>query len=94
VLLAGFFGGGDPGLTLQFQLWLDMIGAHRRAHVKPLLHSGLTPAILTRLSTPQIEQMVERFFSMMNWEGYKRQVELDLRIDIRERRDMSIGRFL
>jgi 3-oxoadipate enol-lactonase len=83
VLLTGFLWGEDPGLKLQFDLWLDMIRTNHRACMKLLLHSGLTPAFLTGLGTTQIEQMVEKFTSNMNWRGYERQVELDLTIDIR-----------
>jgi 3-oxoadipate enol-lactonase len=83
VLLTGFLWGGDPGLKLQFDLWLDVIRTNHQAYIKLLLHSGLTPAFLTSLGTPQIEQMVEGFTSTMNWEGYKRQVELNLKVDIR-----------
>jgi 3-oxoadipate enol-lactonase len=83
VLLTGFLWGRDPGLQLQFDLWLDVIRTNHQAFIKLLLHSGLTPAFLTSLGTPQIEQMVEGFTSMVNWEGYKRHVELDLKVDIR-----------
>jgi 3-oxoadipate enol-lactonase len=83
VLLAGFTWGGDPGLTLQFDLWLDLIRTNRRAYMSLLLHSGLTPQFLSRLGTDQIEQMIESGVATLNWEGFSRQMELNLMVDIR-----------
>jgi 3-oxoadipate enol-lactonase len=43
VLLTGFLWGGDSGLKLQYDLWLDLIRTNHQAYMRLLLFSGLTP---------------------------------------------------
>jgi 3-oxoadipate enol-lactonase len=83
VLLTGFLWGGDSGLKLQFDLWLDLIRTNHQAYARLLLFSGLTPKFLTSLGTSKIDEMVAGVTVIANWEGFARQVELDLKIDIR-----------
>jgi 3-oxoadipate enol-lactonase len=82
VLLTGFLWGGDSGLKLQFDLWLDLIRTNRQAYTRLLLFSGLTPKFLTSLGTSEIDEMVAGTV-IANWEGFARQVELNLNVDIR-----------
>jgi 3-oxoadipate enol-lactonase len=83
VLLTGFLWGGDSGLKLQYDLWLDLIRTNHRAYMRLLLFSGLTTALLTNLGTSKIEEMVAGSTAMVKWEGFARQIELNLKVDIR-----------
>jgi 3-oxoadipate enol-lactonase len=83
VLLTGFLWGGDPRLTLQNDLWLDLIRTNHQAYTRLLLLSGLSPAFLMNLGASNIKDMVAGSTAMVNWEGFARQVELNLKVDIR-----------
>ncbi len=83
ILVAGFPWGGEPRLKLQFELWLDLIRTNREAFLRLLLLSGLTPAFISRMGNAAIEQMINGYMPLANWEGIARQVELDLLVDMR-----------
>jgi 3-oxoadipate enol-lactonase len=82
-LVAGFAWGGESRLKLQFELWLDLLRTNRDAFLRLLLLSGLTPTFISMLGHAAIEDLIEGYKPLANWEGLRRQAELDLRVDIR-----------
>jgi pimeloyl-ACP methyl ester carboxylesterase len=82
-LVAGFPWGGEPRLKLQFELWLDLIRTNRDAFLRLLLLMGLTPAFISSVGNAAIEEMINGYMPLANWEGMARQVELDLLVDVR-----------
>lgn len=84
VLLAGFASGDDSRLRLQFNLWNRLIDTDRRAAAQLILLTGFSPAFLSSLSDEEINANVEAIISNNNWEGMRRQVDLDLDIDVRD----------
>jgi pimeloyl-ACP methyl ester carboxylesterase len=85
ILVAGFSWGAEPRLKLQFGLWLDLLATNRAAFLKLLLLTGLTPAFVSKAGSPAIDGMIEAYMPFANWDGIKRQVQLDLAVDIRGR---------
>ncbi len=83
VLVAGFLWGEETRLKLQFELWGELIRTNRAAFMKLLTLSALTPAFISRLDTPTLETIMNDMIVATNWEGIERQVELDLKVDIR-----------
>src|SRR5258708_10993097 len=68
ILVAGFPWGGEPRLKLQFELWLDLIRTNRDALLRLLLLSGLTPAFISRVGNAAIEEMINGYMPLANWE--------------------------
>jgi 3-oxoadipate enol-lactonase len=83
VLVAGFLWGGETRLKLLFELWRELIRTNRAAFMKLLTLSALTPAFISRLDTPTLETIISDMIAATNWDGIERQVELDLKVDIR-----------
>jgi 3-oxoadipate enol-lactonase len=83
VLLAGFLSGEDSRLKLQFELWRDLIDSDRRALARLILLTGFSPDFLAGLSETNIDQSVDEIVRNNNWEGMRRQVDLDMTIDVR-----------
>lgn len=81
ILLAGFVA-TDARQTLQFGLWLDLIDADRSAMAQLMLLSGLSPTYLAGLDTASIDTMIDDVVAAVNWPGMRRQVELDLTVDV------------
>jgi 3-oxoadipate enol-lactonase len=84
IVVAGFSRGAEPRLKLQFELWLDLLRTNRDAFLRLLLLSGLTPAFVSKVGASTIEDMINGYMPLANWEGIKRQVELDLAVDVSE----------
>lgn len=82
IVVAGFSRGAEPRLKLQFELWLDLLRTNRDAFLRLLLLSGLTPAFVSRAGTSTIDDMINGYKPLANWEGIARQVELDLAVDV------------
>jgi pimeloyl-ACP methyl ester carboxylesterase len=82
--VAGFALGSEPRLQLQFGLWLDLLRANRAAFLRLLLLTGLTPKFVSGLGLSTINDMVDGYMPFANWDGIRRQVELDLAVDVRE----------
>lgn len=82
--VAGFAVGSEPRLQLQFELWLDLLRTDRTAFLRLLLLSGLTPAFVSGLGASTVKEMVDGYMPLGNWDGIRRQIELDLRVDVRE----------
>ena len=83
VLLAGFLSGEDSRLKLQFELWRDLIHSDRRALARLIMLTGFSPDFLAALSETNIDQSVDEIVRNNNWEGMRRQVDLDMTIDVR-----------
>src|ERR1700730_6491716 len=83
IAVAGFAFGSEPRLKLQFELWLELLRTNRIAFLRLLLLSGLTPALVSRQGVSAIEDMINGYVPLANWDGIRRQVELDLAVDIR-----------
>lgn len=88
ILVAGFPWGAEPRLRLQFELWLDLLRTNRRAFLRLLLLTGLTPAFISKLGVSAVEEMIAGYMQIANWEGLERQVALDLVADIRNQSGM------
>lgn len=73
------------GTAALFQLWLDLLRTNRMAFLRLLLLSGLTPTFVSRLGVSALEDMINEYLPLANWDGIKRQVELDLAVGIREK---------
>lgn len=84
VLLAGFLSGEDSRLSLQFNLWRDLIHSDRHVLARLVLLTGFSPDFLAGLSETDIDQSVDEIVRSNNWEGMGRQVDLDLTIDVRD----------
>ncbi|WP_315743661.1 MULTISPECIES: alpha/beta hydrolase [unclassified Bradyrhizobium] len=84
IAVAGFAFGSEPRLQLQFELWLDLLRTNRTAFLRLLLLSGLTPAFISGLGLSAIKDMIDEYMPVANWDGIRRQVELDLAVDVRE----------
>ena len=84
IVVAGFSRGAEPRLKLQFELWLDLLRTNRDAFLRLLLLSGLTPAFVSSVGASTIEDMIQGYMPLANWEGITRQVELDLAVDVSE----------
>jgi pimeloyl-ACP methyl ester carboxylesterase len=82
IVVAGFLRGAEPRLKLQLELWLDLLRTNRDAFLKLVLLSGLTPAFVSRVGTATIDDIIKGYMPLANWEGIKRQVELDLAVDV------------
>lgn len=82
VLLAGLAAGADSRLTLQFELWRDLIATDRRALARMVLLTGFSPDFLAGWSRQQVDETLEMIMATNWWEGMLRQVELDLTLDV------------
>lgn len=83
ILLAGFVK-SDARQDMQFRLWRDLIDADRSAMARLMLLSGFSPAHLARLDAATMSALIEDTLAAVNWPGMRRQVELDLAIDVRD----------
>ena len=84
ILLAGLATSADTRMTLQFKLWLDLIRSDRGAMARLLLITGFSPDFLAGMEYPAALQVVEDIVITNNWDGMARQVELNLKIDVRD----------
>lgn len=84
ILLAGFSSGKDERMQLEFGLWQDLIRSDRQAMARLVLLTGFSPDFLSSLSAQQIEENIDAIVTGTQWEGMKRQVGLDLTLDVSE----------
>jgi pimeloyl-ACP methyl ester carboxylesterase len=84
VIIGGFADSSDPYLKLQFSLWRDLIASDRSALSRLFLLTGFSDDFISSLSELQVEASASSMLGGTDWEGLARQVELDLRVDIRE----------
>jgi len=83
VLLAGFANSGDTRLQCQFELWNRLIETDRRAAAQLILLTGFSPPFLSTLSREELEISIDEIVTGNNWDGMRRQVDLDLSLDVR-----------
>lgn len=84
ILLAGFTSSADTRLKAQFELWRHLIDHDRRAAAQLIILTGFSPAFLSSLRESDIAESIETIVTTNNWLGMRRQVELDLNLDIRD----------
>ncbi|MBY3064784.1 alpha/beta hydrolase [Rhizobium laguerreae] len=83
-LVAGFLTADDPRLKLTFQLWRRLIATDREGFIQVLALTTLSDRFFTSPLAAHLDALAQGILNGTNWEGLARQVELDLRVDIRE----------
>jgi len=83
VPLGGFVSGAESRLQMMLKLWQSLIDRDREALVRHWVLSGLSPAFLSSLTPEMLEDHVALSLARQNWEGVRRQIDLDLAVDIR-----------
>lgn len=84
VPLGGFVSGSDSRLQMMLKFWLDLIDRDRGALARHWLLTGFSPAFLSGQTAQTLEDNVALTLATQNWEGVRRQIDLDLTVDIRE----------
>jgi len=82
VPLGGFVSGTDSRLQLMLSFWRDMIDRDRGSLVRHWILSGFSPAFLSSQTPQTLEDFVALSLATQNWEGTRRQIDLDLAVDI------------
>lgn len=82
ILIAGFATSDDARLRLQFELWRQLIDQDRRAAADLILLTGFSPAWMRERTHAELVDAAESIVAGNCWEGMRRQVELDLRVDV------------
>ncbi|WP_408249653.1 alpha/beta fold hydrolase [Paraburkholderia xenovorans] len=82
VLIAGFATSDDARLRLQFELWRQLIDQNRRAAADLILLTGFGPAWMRERTHAELVDAADAIVEGNCWDGMRRQVELDLRIDV------------
>jgi pimeloyl-ACP methyl ester carboxylesterase len=83
VPLGGFVSGADTRLQMMLRFWQGLIDRDREALVRHWLLTGFSPAFLSSLTPEMLEDTVALSLQIKNWQGVRRQIDLDLAIDIR-----------
>ncbi|NIE79198.1 alpha/beta fold hydrolase [Asaia sp. As-1742] len=83
VLLNGFAHAGDARSQLEFRFWRDLIDRDRDALARLILLTGFTPEWFDTLSVEDVDAIVSRMVSDTNWSGMRRQIDVDLLVDVR-----------
>nr|WP_238332706.1 alpha/beta fold hydrolase [Acetobacter sp. DmW_136] len=83
VLLNGFAHAGDARSQLEFRFWRDLIDRDRDALVRLILLTGFTPEWFDALSVEDVDAIMSRMVSETNWSGMRRQIDVDLLVDVR-----------
>jgi pimeloyl-ACP methyl ester carboxylesterase len=83
-LLSAFATSEDSRQKLQWGLWRDLIRTDRRAMARLLLIQGFSPDFLAGMDDPAVTRIVDEIVITNNWDGMARQVELDLKLDVRD----------
>ena len=84
VLVGGFADGADPYLKLEFSLWRDLITRDRPALARLFLLTGFSQDFFADISGQQIQASVFSKLDGTDWEGLARQIEVDMKLDIRK----------
>lgn len=82
-LVAGFPGGPDARMGLQFDLWQSLIRNDPYDFARMVMLMGFSPTFLARMDAAQVGQWLDAIVVSNRWEGILRQIELDARLDIR-----------
>jgi 3-oxoadipate enol-lactonase len=83
ILLAGFASSADSRLSLQFGLWRNLIDHDRRAAAELIMLTGFSPAWVSAQRLDDLHAIAEDIVTGNRWDGMRRQVELDLDLDVR-----------
>jgi pimeloyl-ACP methyl ester carboxylesterase len=83
VMLAGFAGGPNSRMQLQFAHWLDLMTSTPERMARHILLTGFSPAFLERLSADDINKRQKAIVRFTNWPGMAKQTQLDAVLDIR-----------
>lgn len=83
-LLAGFVGAADGRAQFQFGWWKRLASESPADLAALFMYSCFSPAFLARLGAEKIAGAVQFMAKNGNWAGAARQIELDMRLDLRE----------
>ncbi|MDR1125938.1 MAG: alpha/beta hydrolase [Deltaproteobacteria bacterium] len=83
-LLAGFASAGDGRLQFQFNWWKRLALTSPADLAALFMYTCFSPAFLSRLGADKIAGAVKFMAKNGNWVGAARQIDLDLRLDLRE----------
>jgi 3-oxoadipate enol-lactonase len=83
VPLGGFVSGADSRLQMMLKFWRRLIDHDREALARHWILTGFSPAFLSSLTPEMLEDKVTLTLAAKNWEGTRRQIDLDLAVDIR-----------
>jgi pimeloyl-ACP methyl ester carboxylesterase len=83
VMLAGFAGGLNSRMQLQFSHWLDLINSDPERMARHILLTGFSPAFFERLSPVDISKRQAAIVKFTRWRGMAQQTHLDAVLDIR-----------
>jgi len=81
-LIAGFASASDPRLREQFRLWRDVIALDRHSLARLILLTGFSPDFVRALGDEGVATAVDNTVATTDWAGLKRQVEVDLTLDV------------
>ncbi|MGX1308822.1 3-oxoadipate enol-lactonase [Amorphus suaedae] len=84
VLLAGFARADDARMQLQFRLWRDLASRDPGLQTRLQWLTGYSPAFVAGLAPEAVEEAIATAVRIRRWDGFVRQVELDLVLDVRE----------
>lgn len=84
VPLGGFVSSRDSRLQMMLKFWRDLVDRDRAALVRHWILTGFSPAFLSSLSPETLEDYVALSLATKNWRGVRRQIDLDLDIDMRD----------
>lgn len=82
ILIAGFATSDDARLRFQFELWRQLIDQNRRAAADLILLTGFSPAWMRARTHAELVDATDAIVEGNRWDGMRRQVELDLRLDV------------
>lgn len=82
VPLGGFVSGADSRLQMMLRLWLDLMDRDRESLARHWILTGFGPAYLSKLTRETLEDYVALTLLTKSWDGIRRQIELDLAVDV------------
>jgi len=82
VPLGGFVNGTDPRFQMMLRLWLDLMDRDRESLARHWILTGFSPAYLSTLAPETLEDYVALTLLTKSWDGIRRQIELDLVVDV------------
>ena len=82
-LVAGFLTADEPRLKLTFELWRRLIASDRQGFIQLLALTTLSDKFFASPLAAHLDALAQGILTGTNWEGLARQVELDLRVNIR-----------
>ncbi len=81
-LLAGYACGRDARFDLQAQLWLNLVDRDHTDFARLIMITGLSPQALSAFEQQQVDGWINAIRTSNNWEGLRRQADLDRRLDV------------